>query len=668
MKREPNPYSKNPMLTVTSTMSISVPSMVAEDVLNGTDAPVITTDPEVHGRIDAVSEVVDLMDTRIDAVSNMSELLYGSCISTIGTVSGALELMDTRIDAVSEAVDLMDTRIDAVSNMSELLYGSCVSADELLNDRIDAVSGAIDLMDTRIDGVSNMLALNGSGSSSGSSAPAVTVEDSDSFEAKRLVLSRLGDSRSSAAYGDAIRNYRLTAPGTQPSDTTAITYALQTFLAATGIHETVGKYANQAAQTRIALVEGVSQSSTPQFMWWDSGAYKYKKWEPWKEAGSSSSGSTTQSDEITLDSYHLDELMFSYEDGFLYPSAQGVSESMLNYCSGISCCYFRDPSGSPWIHHAEMRFTKNTGTDDVEIQLRRDNSHDWITVASTAGTSSSGSSSDSSGSAAGVYELVVLDNGTDVGSRMAPLVSEKSISDGTYLDVLNWSIGDSASNAKETSGMYTLIGNPIALYDSAYRSPQDSRIKGAVRVVDMHGKICWQRYSYTAKQWMIEENPSFYWQETNKFSTSIVAVLSYPGYSDKDAVLIDNPLYAGQYNSRPCAVRPYISSDGTLLYWKRRTESGGWTDVKASGTSGTTASTTALCSYATILADRNAETADAVRKGITFGYHAGGDTTTLGYLQFADTLNSANDYKSIIAIEDLLWLGDNINKLKALVN
>ena len=37
MKREPNPYAQQRTYTVTETMAISVPSVVAEDVLNGTD-------------------------------------------------------------------------------------------------------------------------------------------------------------------------------------------------------------------------------------------------------------------------------------------------------------------------------------------------------------------------------------------------------------------------------------------------------------------------------------------------------------------------------------------------------------------------------------------------------------------------------------------------------
>lgn len=292
MKREPNPYSKNPILTVTNTMSISVPSMVAEDVLDGTDTPIITTDPEVHGRI----------------------------------------------DAVSGAVELMDTRIDAVSNMSELLYGSCVSADELLNDRIDAVSGAVDLMDTRIDGVSNMLALNGSGSSSGSSD--------------------------------------------------------------------------------VVLGEDLKKISF----------------------------------NIT-------------NDGVLYPSVQGTYESRLNYCSGISCCYFRDPSGGEWIHHAEMRFQKNTSTSDVEIQLRRDDSHDWITVASTANTSSSESGGGISFSTRGGTDYSLgfeVDKNADDYSAVVSLTSTGSNEFSGITALSTW-LGAPSSDIGDThvfmavSGMGTLV-------------------------------------------------------------------------------------------------------------------------------------------------------------------------------------------------------------------
>ena len=564
MKREPNPYSKNPMLTVTSTMSISVPSMVAEDVLNGTDAPVITTDPEVHGRIDAVSEVVDLMDTRIDAVSNMTELLYGSCVS-------ADEVLSDRIDAVSEVVDLMD-----------ISFSTRGGTDYSLGFKADSAS----------DDYSAIVSLKSTGSNEFSGIT-------------------------------ALRTW-LNCPSYGIGDTNV-------FMAVSGVGTLVFK--SPAGMSKYDLSNlGGSSDSTDSKLQIKSGENSDKK-------------------------TFIVEISKTYRNPVmslqLYDSARKTSQLYA-----VAAPWFASSDSSNY----GMRIVPDSDLSNM-LELTTNGGASWNKLPWP--TASEGSS----GSSAGVYELDLWDNGGDSGSQMLPLVKDSNIEAARDVSVLNWTVGTSTSDAADASGMYTLIGNPIALYDSAYRAPNDSRIKGAVRVVDMHGTICWQRYSYTAKQWMIEENPSFYWQETNKFSTSIVAVLSYPGYSDKDAVLIDNPLYAGQYNSRPCAVRPYISSDGTLLYWQRRTESGGWTDVKASGTTAsTTASTTALCSYATILADRNAETADAVRKGITFGYHAGGDTTTLGYLQFADTLNSANDYKSIIAIEDLLWLGDNINKLKALVN
>ena len=92
MKREPNPYSKNPMLTVTSTMSISVPSMVAEDVLDGAADKITGVDPAVLDEIKetirevsivaalARSEAGDLqgtVDTIKDDMDNTSRLAYG---------------------------------------------------------------------------------------------------------------------------------------------------------------------------------------------------------------------------------------------------------------------------------------------------------------------------------------------------------------------------------------------------------------------------------------------------------------------------------------------------------------------------------------------------------------------------------------------------------------
>jgi hypothetical protein len=783
-------------------MSISVPSMVAEDVLDGTDTPIITTDPEVHGRIDAVSEAVDLMDTRINAVSNMSELLYANCVS-------ADEALSDRIDAVSKVASLGD----AILTKDQLQWnglGNAANAYQssrkgLTNSNSQQVYDVMTVKDSKTKAVYPIAALgfvcpatnntgiywqksgqtydlqftrNGgkswtsltgtTGSTSGNYLPVVGPVDS-------LCLYPTSDNVDTYSE-NVLCSARVFKFG--PNDTN-IVYGLQTSLAAIGIHSTPGKEIIDAGAVQMALVQGATGASEPHFVWWNDDA-TCRKWEPWKSSGnearilsgfsgpdasynqttglnyqlglgldydtkqaylivkngananwqplefgadnstgsSSSSGSTTQTEVITLNS-NLSKLEFSYQDGFLYPSTQRPSESWLTYCSGITCNYFRDPDGDPWIHHAEMRFTKNTSTDEVEIQLRRDITHDWITVASTAGATSSGSGSvmgdlngpvttlasitnsmhgvqfnsrdqvfinahdgnlvrsesnrlvskqytsdrihnstypylelhgsstlrwfdgddvseielaslagggssgqktvkysgdsslmlelvgsttyrvspyegsdciyavqmflaaagihntpdkdkhtaartvmalvegatqsstpsimwnsgdghgyrtwepwkedgsSSSGSVAGIYELVVLDNGTDVGSRMAPLVSEKRASDGTYLDVLNWSIGDSASNAQETSGMYTLIGNPIALYDSAYKAPNDSRIKGAVRVVDMHGTICWQRYSYTNKQWEIEPTGS---SDSDSSSVPIVNALATADY------------------------------------------------------------------------------------------------------------------------------------------
>ena len=572
MKREPNPYSKNPILTVTNTMSISVPSMVAEDVLDGTDTPIITTDPEVHGRIDAVSEAVELMDTRIDYVAD------------------ALVLHKTNIDA----------SIAYVADRTELLYGTCLNADRALSDRID------------------VLELHGTGDSP-------------------LTLS---------GFAGAYKDY----------DSTVLDYKLGLDL---------------DPETRQAYLIVKNGSGV--------------NWKPLQLGSGSLASVTTTSDKL----YRLE---FSQENSFMYALSQQYSSSELAYCNGIACNYFRDPAGAAWLHHTEMRFQKNTSTGALEIQLRGDKDHSWITVASTADTSSSesgggisfstrggtdyslgfevdknaddysavvsltstgsnefsgitalstwlgapssdigdthvfmavsgmgtlvfkssdgmskydlsnlGGSSDStdskleiksgensdkktfivetsktyrdtvmslqlystvsktsqlyavaapwfassdssnygmrivpdsdlsnmlelttnggaswnklpwptisggsSGSAAGVYELGLLDNGSDSGSRMLPLISSPNLTSGVNVELLSWAIGSSTSDAQDTSGMYTLVGNPIALYDSAYRAPNDSRIKGAVRVVDMHGKICWQRYSYTQRQWLIE--------------------------------------------------------------------------------------------------------------------------------------------------------------------
>lgn len=74
MKREPNPYASNPILTVTNTMSISVPSMVAEDVIDGDADKVTGVDPAV---LEEIKEDIKAISDEIDSTSRLAYGLKG---------------------------------------------------------------------------------------------------------------------------------------------------------------------------------------------------------------------------------------------------------------------------------------------------------------------------------------------------------------------------------------------------------------------------------------------------------------------------------------------------------------------------------------------------------------------------------------------------------------
>lgn len=350
MKREPNPYSKNPRLTVTSTMAISVPSMVAEDVLNGTDAPVITVDPNVNDRID--------------------------------TISGAVELMDTRIDTVSEMANLTNTNL---YNLAEFVDG----------------------INTRVDNVSKVASLGGTSAS------------------------------------ESGRDISFTTSG--------------------GTDYSLGFKVNANSNDRSAIVSLTSTGSN-EF----SGIAALGTW-------------------LSAPSYQI---------------------------GSVGTCMAVSGMGTLVFKHM----------DDTAI-------YDLNNLGG------------GSGSAAGVYELDLWDNGSDSGSQMLPLVKASNIEAARDVSVLNWTVGTSTSDAADASGMYTLIGNPIALYDSAYRGSNNSRIKGAVRVVDMHGTICWQRYSYTNKQWEIEPTEEIL----------------------PDGVTMELLPYNPAYEQRKGRLARFTSSDGPLM-------------------------------------------------------------------------------------------------------
>ena len=577
MKREPNPYAQQRTYTVTQTMAISVPSVVAEDVLDGIDMPSTSVDPAINGRIDAISGVVELMGTRIDGVSDMTSLL--------------------------------NDRIDDVSDMTSLL-----------NDRIDDVSADLS---GRIDAVSEVLALHGSGSS----GPISTLS---------------GFSGSDAHYNQS----------------TGLDYKL-------GLGLTYDTH-----QAYLIVKNGDSAD-----------------WQPLQLESGSSSVHPLESPSVTTTSDKLYRLEFSQENSFIYALSQQYDTSELAYCDGIACNYFRDPVGALGLHHAEMRFQTNTSSAAIEIQLRGDASSNWITVASTANTSSSEAGGDISFSTSGGTNYSLGFEADSISNDYSAIVSLKSTGSNEFSGIIalgTWLCSTSYTAGNENvfmsvSGMGELVfksGSSTVKYDLSNLGGDSGSSAPVVTVVDsdaveakqlallrlndatdsnygyvrnyrltnseassstavtyalqmflaatgIHetvGKsanqaaqtrialvegasqsstpqfMWWDSGAYTYKKWepwkedessssggSSSSDSSFYWQETNKSSTSIVAVLSYPGYSDKDAVLIDNPLYAGQYNSRPCAVRPYISSDGTLLSWKRREESGSWATIGTSG-------------------------------------------------------------------------------------
>ena len=87
MKREPNPYASNPILTVTNTMSISVPSMVAEDVIDGSADKIVGVDPAA---LDAIKET-------IQEVSIVAALAR----SEAGDLQGTVESIKDDIDSTS---------------------------------------------------------------------------------------------------------------------------------------------------------------------------------------------------------------------------------------------------------------------------------------------------------------------------------------------------------------------------------------------------------------------------------------------------------------------------------------------------------------------------------------------------------------------------------------
>lgn len=108
-------------------------------------------------------------------------------------------------------------------------------------------------------------------------------------------------------------------------------------------------------------------------------------------------------------------------------------------------------------------------------------------------------------SSAGVFALGVYDGDYDSGSVMLPLVSPSSYTSQDDYTLCRWSSGANEQEAKGYSGVRTLMANPIALFDSAYKDLNSNYVSGAVRVVNMHGKIKWQKANYDTNKWEVVE-------------------------------------------------------------------------------------------------------------------------------------------------------------------
>jgi hypothetical protein len=333
----------------------------------------------------------------------------------------------------------------------------------------------------------------------------------ESLEAKYV-----GATSGKAYSGDNIKTYRLS-----PKNDTAVIYALQTFLAASGLHGNVDYLSSEAARTVMTLVEGATQASTPSILWTTNDGKGFRKWEPWKEDGSSSASGSTDSKLQIKSGENSDKKTFIVETSPTFSSTV-MSLQLYSSKSKTSQLY---ALAAPWFASSNstnygMRIVPDSDLSSM-IELTTNGGSSWNKLPWPA------TSEGSSGSSAGVYELAILDSGYDSGSQMLPLVNAQRLTDGTNVSLVNWSIGASRSNAQDASGMFTLVGNPIALYDSAYRNSGSSRIKGVVRVVDMHGTICWQRYNYTNKQWEIEPTGS---SDSDSSSVPIVNALATADY------------------------------------------------------------------------------------------------------------------------------------------
>lgn len=120
MKREPNPYAQQRTYTVTQTMAISVPSVVAEDVLDGEDGGMNAADSSALQELQ--SDVVELKSdvaTLETNVNNLTQTTIPSVRSDVGTLETKVStLIYDTVPSISADVATLET------DVSNLIYST----------------------------------------------------------------------------------------------------------------------------------------------------------------------------------------------------------------------------------------------------------------------------------------------------------------------------------------------------------------------------------------------------------------------------------------------------------------------------------------------------------------------------------------------------------------
>lgn len=112
MQREPNPYAQQPAYTVTQTMAISVPSTVAEDVLDGEDMG------GGESNIDS-STLVALQSDMVELKSDVADLS-----SQLNTVNDDVQQLTSQCIELKETTVAADYKGNAKSDLTLTINGS----------------------------------------------------------------------------------------------------------------------------------------------------------------------------------------------------------------------------------------------------------------------------------------------------------------------------------------------------------------------------------------------------------------------------------------------------------------------------------------------------------------------------------------------------------------